>query len=359
MFAALDNTWDDTMAGNTCDNTMTGKQEPTTIASTSSSSSSSSSSGVLGLARATTSPTVTVAVAEEETAPNSQQVASSSSSSLFPSPLSSPSSSNSRPPRQQQREVHVLSSICNKLMSNSSKNCSSYEDHEHHQQQQQQEQKDLAAVDDHQEGQGRIQRQRQSNQRQQQQPIFVSISHHSIDQREEDEEEESDEMVDLEQGNILRELEEHRTTHIISSSDQSSVTSHIDKERLTGSTKFMWCFDLPLQQNGAMSYQYKWGFSVVILLLGSVASALVLWLGLTGVHQNSEQQFIHEATQLTNVLELSWLGYETFALWIHESCHFNILAGIPYNIDDDGVALTKGFCSRDKFRYVFLFVEDN
>ena len=70
-------------------------------------------------------------------------------------------------------------------------------------------------------------------------------------------------------------------------------------------------------------YDFKWPFIALVILLGAAASATVLLVGISGVHHDSEQAFLHEASQLASVMEFSWRGYETLALWVHESCHFN------------------------------------
>ena len=175
-----------------------------------------------------------------------------------------------------------------------------------------------------------------------------------------------DRMIDLEQGNILKELKEHRNSYQQNGgriSGNSSVASLSDQ--IEQSTRFWsFCFRSTTDRNGKVIYQYKWVFSAVIVLLGAAAMTIVILLGLDGVMKNSEQQFIHEATQLTNVLQLSWEGYETLALWVHESCHYNIYESdvqlhhnkstinslTEQNLLDDGISLREGFCSRNKFR---------
>ena len=213
-------------------------------------------------------------------------------------------------------------------------------------------------------------------------PVLFSIGRKSggaVNSEDDDE----DKMIDLEQGNILKELEERSRNRnnnnngrgggsgqgggrISGNSSVASLSDQIDQ-----STRF-WsmCLRTTTDSSGKVTYQYRWVFSIVIILLGAAATTIVLLLGLDGVRKNSEQQFIHEATQLTNVLELSWRGYESLALWIHESCHYNIYEAdvqlhynkstinslTAQNLLDDGIALREGFCSRDKFRYVLMFL---
>ena len=192
-----------------------------------------------------------------------------------------------------------------------------------------------------------------------------------------DDDYDDDRMIDLERGNILKELEElNRNNNGGRTSGNSSVAASLSDQIDQSTGRFWsWYFKSTTNKNGKVMYQYKWLFSVVIILLGSAATTIVLLLGLNGVMKNSEQQFIHEATQLTNVLELSWKGYETLALWVHESCHYNIYESdvqlvqhygnnnnntsesselinslTEQNLLDDGIALREGFCSRNKFR---------
>ena len=89
-------------------------------------------------------------------------------------------------------------------------------------------------------------------------------------------------------------------------------------------------------------------------------------------------------------MEFTWRNYETLALWIHESCHFNpeaidshlknlsitttntttagttVAAGDTYDDDDDvnnntttfeELSSIRGFCSRTKFRHLYEHIQ--
>lgn len=110
---------------------------------------------------------------------------------------------------------------------------------------------------------------------------------------------------------------------------------------------------------------FKWPFTALILLLGAAASATVFWVGIRGVHKDSEQAFLHEASQLASVMDFSWRGYETLALWIHESCHFNAFSVDPHmvghveeaNTSSTSLSSVQGFCSRTKFRHLYEHIQ--
>ena len=152
-------------------------------------------------------------------------------------------------------------------------------------------------------------------------------------------------MLDIEKGNILRDLQEQSKTTTTAAAPTTTTLETPSHVRF---------------QHGMKVYHYKWAFSFVILMLGAVASTLVLWLGISGAQQNNEQSFNNEAKQLSNAIEISWEGYQTLASWIHESCHFNV-SGATSSIDDvdnDKRPLFSivGFCSRDKFQHIYEYI---
>ena len=153
-------------------------------------------------------------------------------------------------------------------------------------------------------------------------------------------------MLDIERGKILESLKSsQRSGRLVSTSGASSNSSH-------------------------HVHSFKWAFTLVILILGAAASATVLVIGIMGVHHDSKQDFLHEASQLVSVMEFSWMGYETLALWIHESCHFDSFQDPPFlesvnstssnaTYDDqsknnkDMISSAGGFCSRAKFQHLY------
>jgi CHASE domain len=106
---------------------------------------------------------------------------------------------------------------------------------------------------------------------------------------------------------------------------------------------------------------FKWAFVAAIILLGTIAGAAVLVIGISGAHRDSEQAFLREASHLASVMEFSWKGYETLALWIHESCQFNIVTDSEYTPQDHlygngTISQERGFCSRAKFKHIYQHI---
>ena len=61
--------------------------------------------------------------------------------------------------------------------------------------------------------------------------------------------------------------------------------------------------------------------AILVLVIGAVASASFLWLGITNENESQKTLFLGRATDLAGAIDASWQDYETAALWIHESCH--------------------------------------
>lgn len=59
----------------------------------------------------------------------------------------------------------------------------------------------------------------------------------------------------------------------------------------------------------------------LVLLIGSIASAGFMYIGITNAHSDHEEQFDRRANELVSGIETSWTDYETAGLWIHEACH--------------------------------------
>ena len=61
--------------------------------------------------------------------------------------------------------------------------------------------------------------------------------------------------------------------------------------------------------------------AILVLVMGTAASASFLWLGITSEQESQQSLFLGRATDLAGAIDASWQDYETAALWIHESCH--------------------------------------
>jgi len=124
------------------------------------------------------------------------------------------------------------------------------------------------------------------------------------------------------------------------------------------------------QTSTSRSHLFKLAFTLAVLLFGAFAGASILMVGINAVNKQSREDFFHEASQFVIGIEHSWAGYETFALWIHESCHFN-----PYDVEEhiiEGltnasiiasqeqevhtISMKQGFCSRNKFQHLFQHI---
>lgn len=64
----------------------------------------------------------------------------------------------------------------------------------------------------------------------------------------------------------------------------------------------------------------SWAISVLVVMLGAMASGGFLYLGITSAHKQEEERFERHAHDLAKEIISSWRDYETAALWIHESC---------------------------------------
>jgi len=97
-------------------------------------------------------------------------------------------------------------------------------------------------------------------------------------------------------------------------------------------------------------------FAVLIVLVGMVASASILVVGIRGANQDARETFENESHELVISIANAWQDYETYALWIHESCHLtHAHNSLPI---EQNVALHMGFCSRDKFRRLYEYIKN-
>lgn len=58
----------------------------------------------------------------------------------------------------------------------------------------------------------------------------------------------------------------------------------------------------------------------LVVLMGAAAGGSFLYLGITNLHKENEDQFERHASDLANEITIAWRDYETAALWIHQSC---------------------------------------
>ena len=96
----------------------------------------------------------------------------------------------------------------------------------------------------------------------------------------------------------------------------------------------------------------KWVFTVLLLVLGSAASAAFLAIGIQGTRNDSKAKFQREAEAFSHKVQSTWRDYEIFGLWIHEGC-FKTFAPNPVA---DNVAGRLGICSRQQFRRLYEYV---
>ena len=61
-------------------------------------------------------------------------------------------------------------------------------------------------------------------------------------------------------------------------------------------------------------------FALLILVIGCVASAGFLYVGIKAVQDDQDEQFIRNAADLSQRIESAWNDYEVAGLWIHEAC---------------------------------------
>ena len=96
----------------------------------------------------------------------------------------------------------------------------------------------------------------------------------------------------------------------------------------------------------------KWVFTVILMLLGGVASAAFLVIGIRSTQKDSKAKFEREAEEFSSKVQATWNDYEIFSLWIHGSC-FKTFTPNPAA---DDVADRLGICSRQQFRRLYEHV---
>ena len=80
-------------------------------------------------------------------------------------------------------------------------------------------------------------------------------------------------------------------------------------------------------------------FSMLIILMGDIASTAFLLMGITAARDEKDAQFDRLASEMITKIQESWSDYELFGLWVHESCRRR-----------DTVNTTLGICSRQEFQ---------
>jgi len=96
----------------------------------------------------------------------------------------------------------------------------------------------------------------------------------------------------------------------------------------------------------------KWVFTAVIVLLGGVASAAFLSLGIVGMRQEEADQFDHEAEELAHGIMAVCREYEMFALWIHQGCHRSFERQTSISMEQD-IERYLGMCTRNEFKSLY------
>lgn len=103
--------------------------------------------------------------------------------------------------------------------------------------------------------------------------------------------------------------------------------------------------------NLAVISHHKTPFAVLILLLGVGATAAFLTIGVQGANKDERQQFQRRAAELMMALQTTWMGYETFGLWIHQTCrHYDVSSQVM----QPGSAIAG--CTRDEFRELYEYI---
>jgi hypothetical protein len=92
--------------------------------------------------------------------------------------------------------------------------------------------------------------------------------------------------------------------------------------------------------------------TALIVTLGAVASAAFIAIGIHATHSDMDAQFTIAARGVSFRILSSWSTYETFALWIHSSCHKHVEPNEAIDPYQD-IAGHLGYCSRQDFRRIY------
>lgn len=99
----------------------------------------------------------------------------------------------------------------------------------------------------------------------------------------------------------------------------------------------------------------KWLLTSLIVLLGMAASAAFLAFGFHATNHDVAGRFQSSAEGITYHVLSAWRTYETFGLWIHESCHKHVQPNPRIDPYRD-IAGHLGYCSRREFRRLYEYV---
>lgn len=99
----------------------------------------------------------------------------------------------------------------------------------------------------------------------------------------------------------------------------------------------------------------KWILTSLIVLLGMAASAAFLAFGFHATNHDEAGRFQSSAEGITYHVLSAWRTYETFGLWIHESCHKHTQPNPQIDPFED-IAGHLGYCSRREFRRLYEYV---
>ncbi|CAB9508545.1 respiration control sensor protein ArcB [Seminavis robusta] len=96
----------------------------------------------------------------------------------------------------------------------------------------------------------------------------------------------------------------------------------------------------------------KWLLTALIAALGAAASVAFMAFGVHATNSDMEARFTSSAEGITYRILSAWSTYETFGLWIHESCHDHVERNYDIAPEDD-IAGHLGYCSRRDFRKLY------
>lgn len=68
------------------------------------------------------------------------------------------------------------------------------------------------------------------------------------------------------------------------------------------------------------SYQFSKVVAVLVVLVGSIAATLFLYIGVTSANDKKDSEFKSHARDTAQSIENTWREYERTALYVHNSC---------------------------------------
>lgn len=103
-------------------------------------------------------------------------------------------------------------------------------------------------------------------------------------------------------------------------------------------------------------HRHKWMLTVLILLLGSAASAAFLAVGIKVTRKDHEQDFQREASEFSQSIESAMRDYELFGLWVHQDCFQSFPNNSHIELGDGDIASHLGYCSREDFHRLYRHI---